>query len=113
MNMKLESVTRFDKGITGNIDSVFHQHFDIFSDPHRLIPYRSTEAEANATSAANLGTYYPRHFLLAKSGKMYALGNNLSGKAQILEKVEEAFSERQERAKAAGDDPHKAGGDSH
>ena len=88
MNMKLESVTRFDKGIAGNIDSVFHQHFDIFSDPHRLIPYRSTEAEANATSAANLGTYYPRHFLLAKSGKMYALGNNLSGKAQILEKAD-------------------------
>lgn len=88
MSKKLESVSRFDGGITGDRDSDFHQHFDIYSDPNRLIPYRSTEAEADATSAAHLGTYYPRHFLLAKSGKMYALGNNTSGKAQILEKAD-------------------------
>lgn len=84
---KLQGRVRFDKGLTGLRDSAFHQHFDI-SDPTRLIPYRSTEAEANATSAANLGTYYPRNQQLGKDGKMYALGNNLSGKAQILQKTD-------------------------
>lgn len=84
----LQGKVRFDKGITGLRDSAFHQHFDIFSDPTRLIPYRSTEAEANATSAANLGTFDLRHFTLGTNGKMYALGNDGAGHSQIFQKTD-------------------------
>lgn len=83
-----QEIRRFDKGLTGSADSPFHQHFDIFSDPNRLIPYRSSEAEANSTSAANLGTFDLRHFTLGKDGKMYALGNNGSGKPQVFVKAD-------------------------
>lgn len=88
MAKRLAGVVRFDRGITGLRDSAFHQHFDVFTDPTRLIPYRSTEAEANATSAANLGGFDLRHFTLGKDGKMYALGNNGSGKAQVFVKAD-------------------------
>lgn len=79
---------RFDGGIRGYLDSPFHQHFDTFSDPTRLIPYRSTESEANATSAANLGTFDLRHFTLGTNGKMYALGNDGAGHSQIFQKTD-------------------------
>jgi hypothetical protein len=84
----LKSITRFNKGLTGSRDSEFSQHFDIYSDPNRLIPYRSTEAEANATSAANLGTFDLRHFTLGKNGLMYALGNDGSGHPQVYQKTD-------------------------
>ena len=85
----VQEIKRFDSGITGSLDSPFHQHFDIFSDPNRLIPYRSTEAEQNATSAANFGLFNPRNFQLGKDGKMYALGDdNAGGLAQVLEKTD-------------------------
>ena len=84
--MKVESVTRFDKGIDGSIDSAFHQHFDIYSDPHRLIPYRSTEAELDSVSAANLGDSHLRNFQLGKNGVMYALGET-GGLAQVFQKT--------------------------
>lgn len=83
----LKGAVRFDKGITGLRDSAFHQHFDVFSDPSRLIPYRSTEAEADGTSAANLGTYDLRHFTLGKNGLMYALGVK-STFPQIMQKTD-------------------------
>lgn len=79
---------RFDGGITGSLDSPFNQHFDIFSDPSRLIPYRSSEAELNATSAANLGTFDLRHFQLGKDGKMYALGNDGASHPRIFVKAD-------------------------
>lgn len=87
-NSSIQGVVRFDRGITGFRDSAFHQHFDIYTDPTRLIPYRSSEAEANSTSAANLGGFDLRHFQLGKDGKMYALGNNGSGKAQVFVKAD-------------------------
>ena len=83
----LTGAVRFDRGIIGLRDSAFHQHFDIFSDPTRLIPYRSTEAEADGTSAANLGTYDLRHFLLGKNGLIYALGVK-STFPQIMQKTD-------------------------
>ncbi|MBP9771412.1 MAG: hypothetical protein KBD16_00590 [Candidatus Pacebacteria bacterium] len=84
----LQGKVRFDKGITGLRDSAFHQHFDVFSDPSRLIPYRSTEAEANSTSAANLGSFDLRNFQLGKDGKMYALGNDGSAHPQVFVKAD-------------------------
>lgn len=87
MKQSLLGAARFDKGITGLRDSAFHQHFDIYSDPSRLIPYRSTEAEADGTSAASLGTYDLRHFTLGKDGKMYALGVKTTF-PQIMQKTD-------------------------
>src|ERR1035437_133834 len=62
------------------------KHFDIFSNPFRLTPYRSTVTEQNVTSAASLGLNHPRNFQLGKDGKMYALGDNGAGLAQVLQK---------------------------
>ena len=62
------------------------KHFDIFSNPLRLTPYRSTVAETNSTSAASLGANHPRNFQLGKNGIMYALGDNGAGLAQVLQK---------------------------
>lgn len=64
------------------------KHFDIFSNPNRLTPYRSTVAESNSTSAASLGLNHPRNFQLGKNGLMYALGDNGSGLAQVLQKAD-------------------------
>ena len=87
MKQVIQEIRRFDKGIQGTVDSAFHQHFDIFSDPYRLIPYRSTEAEADSVSAANLGTSYLRNFQLGKNGIMYALGQT-STLAQVFQKTD-------------------------
>ncbi len=64
------------------------KHFDIFSNPRRLSPYRSMEAEASTVSVANLKTYDLRTFQLGSNGKMYALGKNGSGYPQILQKTD-------------------------
>lgn len=88
MAKNFQGVVRFDKGITGLRDSAFVKHFDIFSDPTRLIPYRSTVAETDSTSAANLATYAPRNFQLGKNGVMYALGTKAGGLAQVLSKAD-------------------------
>ncbi len=64
------------------------KHFDIFSNPNRLTPYRSSIAETTSVSAADLGLYHPRNFQLGKDGKMYAYGDNKSGLAQVLSKAD-------------------------
>lgn len=64
------------------------KHFDIFNNPYRLTPYRSTESEADATSAAHLGAFDLRHFQLGKNGLMYALGNDGSAHPQVYQKTD-------------------------
>ncbi len=82
-------IRRFDKGITGNRDSAFHQHFDIFSDPSRLIPYRSTEADtATNVSSTDAKTYDIRDFRLGSDGKMYGLGKNGSSYPKVMRKTD-------------------------
>ncbi len=82
-------IRRFDKGITGNRDSAFHQHFDIFSDPSRLIPYRSTEADtATNVSSTDAKTYDIKDFRLGSDGKMYGLGKNGSSYPKVMRKTD-------------------------
>ncbi len=64
------------------------KHFDIFSNPFRLTPYRSTTAEADGTSAAHLAALDVRHFQLGLNGKMYGLGDDGSGHPQIYQKTD-------------------------
>lgn len=88
------SITSFNGGLADDVREPISnryanaKHFDIYSNPLRLVPYRSTEAEADATSAAHLGTYDIRHFQLGKNGLMYALGSDLSGHPQVFQKTD-------------------------
>ena len=85
---------RFDGGISDDSRALFgsagvmSKHFDIFSNPRRLTPYRSMEAESSTVSVADLKTYDLRLFQLARNGKMYALGKDGSGFPQILQKTD-------------------------
>lgn len=75
MVQKIEQVNRFSGGIDGSIDSPLVKHFDIFSDPNRLIPHRSTEADTSTNvSATDAKQYDIRDFQLGLDGKLYALG---------------------------------------
>lgn len=64
------------------------QHFDIFSDPYKLIPYRSFETDTNdGSSATGMKQYYLKDFLYSSiSQKLYALGQNPSGNTKIVYK---------------------------
>lgn len=89
-----QKINRFDGGIADDsrqpISSVaaLLKHFDCFSNPFKLTPYRSVEAEASTVSVADLKTYDLRHFLLGSNGKMFALGKDGSGFPQILQKTD-------------------------
>jgi len=72
---------RFDGGMSdtpretsSNKGSVI-KHFDIFSNPHALIPYRSTENDMHdGSTATGMKQYDVRHFQLGSDGKIYGLG---------------------------------------
>jgi len=63
-------------------------HFDIFSDPTRMIPYRSLEADTTTSvSATDLKQYVAQdHLYAAESTKLYALGQTGAGLTKILQK---------------------------
>ncbi len=88
------SISSFNGGLVDDVREpqtarfAMSKHFDIYSNPFRLTPYRSSVAETNSTSAASLGLNHPRNFILGTNGKMYAYGDNGSGLAQILEKTD-------------------------
>lgn len=66
------------------------QHFDIFSNPKRLTPYRSLEADTETSvSATDLKQYYVRDFKYASaSAKLYGLGQTGAGNTKILQKAD-------------------------
>jgi hypothetical protein len=66
------------------------KHFDIFSQPNRLIPYRSLEADTNdGSSSTGMKQYILKDFLYASaSAKLYALGQNGSGNTKIVYKAD-------------------------
>jgi hypothetical protein len=58
------------------------RHFDVFSDPHKLIPYRSLEQDD-----INVSTYFVRDFKYAStSAKVYGLGQTGAGLTKIVYK---------------------------
>lgn len=65
------------------------KHFDIFTDPKRLIPYRSLEADTETSvSATDLKQYSVRDFLYPTgSGKLYGLGQTGAGLTKIVQKA--------------------------
>ena len=89
-----EKITRFDGGISDdprdprrNVGSLV-KHFDIFSNPYKLIPYRSSEADENDGSTSDgMKQYDVRHFRLGLDGKVYGYGENASGRPKIVSKA--------------------------
>jgi len=63
--------------------------FDVFTDPNRLIPYRSLEADtATSVSATDLKQYFVRDFKYASSSdKVYGLAQNGAGLTKIVYKA--------------------------
>ncbi len=51
------------------------KHFDIFSNPNRLTPYRSTETDTNdGSSSTGMKQYDVRTFQLGSDNKLYGIG---------------------------------------
>jgi|TARA_Y100000310_G_scaffold120477_1_gene119259 lipopolysaccharide export system protein LptC len=51
------------------------EHFDIYTSPYKLIPYRDTEADDDTGGGAGtLDTYDVKHFQLGLNGSLYAIG---------------------------------------
>lgn len=66
------------------------KHFDAFSQPNRLVPYRSLEADtATSVSATDLKQYSVRdHLYASASAKLYALGQTGAGLTKIVYKAD-------------------------
>jgi len=66
------------------------QHFDIFTNPNRLTPYRSFEADTETSvSSTDLKQYFVRDFLYASaSAKLYGLGQTGAGLTKIVYKAD-------------------------
>jgi len=62
------------------------EHFDVFSQPNRMIPYRSLENDTETTVGADdLKQYFVKDFLYAsESSKMYGLGQTGAGNTKIV-----------------------------
>jgi hypothetical protein len=89
-------ITRFDGGISDSPREqimnmgVMVKHFDCFSDPLRLTPYRSTEADtATNVSATDAKQYDIRNFQLGLDGKVYGLGKVVAtGYPKVVKKTD-------------------------
>ena len=66
------------------------KHFDIFSNPKRLTPYRSLEADTETSiSSTDLKQYFVRDFVYASaSAKLYGLGQTGAGLTKIVQKAD-------------------------
>lgn len=66
------------------------KHFDIFSDPKKLIPYRSLETDTNdGSTSTGMKQYFVKDFLYASaSSKLYGLGQTAGGLTKIVYKAD-------------------------
>ncbi len=64
------------------------KHFDIFSQPNRLTPYRSLEADTNdGSTETGMKQYYVQDFLYAsQNANLYGLGRTAGGLTKIVRK---------------------------
>ena len=89
-------VNNFFGGISDDVrksspsEFTISKHFDIFSNPQRLTPYRSLEADTNdGSTSTGMKQYFVRDFLYAsESAKLYGLGQNGSGQTKIVYKAD-------------------------
>lgn len=66
------------------------KHFDIFTSPNRLTPYRSFEADTNdGSTETGMKQYAVKDFLYASaSAKLYGLGQTGAGLTKIVYKAD-------------------------
>jgi len=66
------------------------RHFDIFSQPNRLTPYRSLEADTNdGSTATGMKQYLVQDYVYASSSaKLYGLGQTGAGLTKIVYKAD-------------------------
>lgn len=73
-----------------NTGFIISKHFDIFSNPNRLTPYRSFEADTNdGSTSTGMKQYFVKDFLYAStSAKLYGLGQTAGGLTKIVFKTD-------------------------
>lgn len=89
-------VNQFNGGISDDVrkpvtnEFQITKHFDIFSNPFRLTPYRSFEADTDdGSTATGMKQYAVRDFVFASASiKLYGLGQNGSGNTKIVFKAD-------------------------
>lgn len=66
------------------------KHFDIFSSPKKLVPYRSTEADTHdGSSSTGMKQYFVRDFVYhSASAVLYGLGQTAAGLTKIVYKAD-------------------------
>ena len=66
------------------------KHFDVFSNPSRLTPYRSLEADTNdGSTSTGMKQYAVQDFVYASaSAKLYGLGQTGAGLTKIVYKAD-------------------------
>jgi hypothetical protein len=89
-------VNQFSGGITDSPRQTsangfqISKHFDVFSDPTRLIPYRSLEQDTNdGSTATGMKQYFVKDFVYhSASAKLYGLGQTGAGLTKIVYKAD-------------------------
>ena len=66
------------------------EHFDVFSQPNRLTPYRTLEADTETSvSTTDIKQYLVQDFVYASaSANLYGLGQTGAGKTKIVQKAD-------------------------
>ena len=82
------------------------RHFDTFSNPKRLTPYRSLEADTNdGSTSTGMKQYLVKDFVYhSASSKLYGLGQNGTGKTKIVYKTDATTGNWTLPATSEGDD---------
>ena len=85
-NGGISDSSRIDSGLS----FIISKHFDIFSDPKKLTPYRSLEADTNdGSTSTGMKQYYVKDFVYASaSSKLYGLGKTAGGLTKIVYKAD-------------------------
>lgn len=79
-----------DTRSTDPTEFIISKHFDIFSNPKRLVPYRSLEADTNdGSTSTGMKQYFVKDFVYASaSAKLYGLGQTGAGFTKIVNKAD-------------------------
>jgi len=87
------------------------KHFDIFTNPNRLTPYRAFEADTTTSvSATDLKQYFIQDFLYASaSAKLYGLGQTGGALTKIVQKADATTGDWTLPADSEGDGAAKNG----
>lgn len=111
-----ERISRFDGGISGDprnpdyTKGTVIKHFDIRSNPFKLIPLRDSEADTNdgstSTGMKQYDVYHPR---LGLNGKLYGLGKESNGYPKVVSKADPSTGNWTLEATAEGEAARKVG----